>query len=389
MDGKKSRMQVIKISVFITSLFVIFLSVTYAFINVRLIGTKRQVITTGKLELELKEDENNLTIENALPMYDDVGMLQSPFTFRLISNTSVDTNYVLKLVDITTGEKLETSIVKYGLTKDGQSTIKKLSTLKNGIVDKGKILGNTTIEYSLRLWIDANVEDHQLIEGKSLSYKVEVEISQDVEMGEPGGTLKVIQYNVLWNTPMCDDNFCKYSEFITSLVFENKIDIPDTIADDKKFDVSEVQDGSVMMYLEDDGTLEYGDPLYRMLFQGENGVYANPDSSLLFLCFHRIRMIEGIKYLNMSKVTDINSMFYGCSSLVDIDLSNFDTLNVTDMSYMFYGCSSLVNLDLSNFDTSNVTHMDHMFYECSSLVNLDLSSFDVSNVQYKSIYYPI
>ena len=34
-------------------------------------------------------------------------------------------------------------------------------------------------------------------------------------------------------------------------------------------------------------------------------------------------------------------MFSGCSSLTNLNLSNFNTQNVTDMFYMFDGCSSL------------------------------------------------
>ena len=55
-------------------------------------------------------------------------------------------------------------------------------------------------------------------------------------------------------------------------------------------------------------------------------------------------------------------MFSGCSSLINIDLSNINTNNVTDMSYMFDGCSSLIDINLSNFDTNNVTDMCCMFY---------------------------
>ena len=35
------------------------------------------------------------------------------------------------------------------------------------------------------------------------------------------------------------------------------------------------------------------------------------------------------------------------------------------MSYMFYGCSSLKELNLSNFNTNNVRYMSNMFYGCS------------------------
>ncbi len=83
---------------------------------------------------------------------------------------------------------------------------------------------------------------------------------------------------------------------------------------------------------------------------------------------------------NTSKVTDMGSMFYHCSSLSSLDLRNFNTDNVTDMRYMFFGCSSLTSLNLSNFNTSNLTDMGYMFSGCSSLTSLDISNFNTSNV---------
>ena len=60
-------------------------------------------------------------------------------------------------------------------------------------------------------------------------------------------------------------------------------------------------------------------------------------------------------------------MFYGCNSLISLDLSNFNTQNVTNMNGMFYNCNSLISLDLSNFNTQNVTNMNYMFSFCNSL----------------------
>ena len=60
-------------------------------------------------------------------------------------------------------------------------------------------------------------------------------------------------------------------------------------------------------------------------------------------------------------------MFWGCSSLINIDLSNFNTNNVTDMDYMFANCSSLTYIDLSNFNTNNATSMRGMFSRCNLL----------------------
>ena len=90
--------------------------------------------------------------------------------------------------------------------------------------------------------------------------------------------------------------------------------------------------------------------------------------------------IEGIRYLNTSQVTDMRWMFYGCSRLTSLDLSNFNTSKVTHMTSMFCYCSGLTSLNVSNFNTSQVIDMRWMFYDCSRLTSLDVSKFDTSNV---------
>ena len=84
-----------------------------------------------------------------------------------------------------------------------------------------------------------------------------------------------------------------------------------------------------------------------------------------------------------NKLTDWNYGFYLNSGMrqnqiTSFDLSKYDTSKVTNMDSMFYGCSGLTSLDLSSFDTSNVTKMDAMFYVCPNLSSLDLSNFDTT-----------
>ena len=73
-------------------------------------------------------------------------------------------------------------------------------------------------------------------------------------------------------------------------------------------------------------------------------------------------------------------MFYNCSVLTSLNVSNFDTSNVTNMNSMFEYCSALTSLDLSNFNTSKVTDMRYMFKNCPALTSLDLSSFNMAKV---------
>ena len=86
-----------------------------------------------------------------------------------------------------------------------------------------------------------------------------------------------------------------------------------------------------------------------------------------------------IQYSFKNKISKANYMFYDCKSLININLSNFNTENITDMSYMFYNCYSLTNINLTNFNTKKVTNMSYMFYNCDSLTNINLSYFNTQN----------
>ena len=87
---------------------------------------------------------------------------------------------------------------------------------------------------------------------------------------------------------------------------------------------------------------------------------------------------------NTSQIESMANIFNRCSSLTSLNLSNFDTSKVRNIRGMFYNCWLLTSLDLSKFDTTLVTHMNHMFVNCSSLTSLNLSNFNTSKVIYMS-----
>lgn len=125
-------------------------------------------------------------------------------------------------------------------------------------------------------------------------------------------------------------------------------------------------------------------------------------------CSAASRITLGEKFTAASS-TNMASMFAGCSSLTELDLSHFETQNVTTMANMFSGCSKLASISLPDdlstskvtsmanmfsfckslklktlpetFDTSSVTDMTYMFFGCTSIDTLRLpKSFDTSNV---------
>ena len=71
--------------------------------------------------------------------------------------------------------------------------------------------------------------------------------------------------------------------------------------------------------------------------------------------------ITTIKIIWNNEIKSLDNMFKDCDSIIEIDLSNFNTSQITNMSYMFYNCPSLVSIYLSNLDTSKVVDMSYIF----------------------------
>ena len=97
---------------------------------------------------------------------------------------------------------------------------------------------------------------------------------------------------------------------------------------------------------------------------------ARPTSCYYWFCYcYNLTTIEGIEYLNTEKVTNMKDMFYRCSALTSLDLSNFNTAEVTDMTEMFCSCSALTTIFVSDkFVTGQVTSSVDMFSGCDKLI---------------------
>lgn len=115
-------------------------------------------------------------------------------------------------------------------------------------------------------------------------------------------------------------------------------------------------------------------------------IQAAKDSSWLFANLDSLETIEGMEYLDVSKVENMSGMFAYTGLVEEPDLSYFDTSNVTDMSYMFGVMRNIKHLDLSSFNTSKVTDMEGMFlgvYDSggwSLIESINLTSLDTSQV---------
>ena len=76
------------------------------------------------------------------------------------------------------------------------------------------------------------------------------------------------------------------------------------------------------------------------------------------------------------KITSLKNLFSGCSQLLIADFTDFDSDEITDMSGLFEGCLRLKYVEFGDFSTKKVISMANMFNGCKSLVELNLTVFD-------------
>ena len=259
--------------------------------------------------------------------------------------------------------------------------------------------------YRLRMYVDENYNPQG--DGGNLTFAVQVNV-----YGKAGLSMedRMMKERVSGEDFHTDE----YKSSITSIVTKGDTIIPESATE--SWDISEKQNGSVIAYVEDDGT---GSGTYKLTIGSQDKIIANYNMSNYFDGFINTKTID-LTHLDTSMVTDMSWMFsrdifsdlnmtlkeiiFGnnfdtsnvedmggmfafCSSIEELDLSNFDTSKVTSMARMFFGCTSLTKLNLSSFDTSNVSSMMQMFQGCSSLTSLDLRSFDTFKVSTNSRNY--
>ena len=270
----------------------------------------------------------------------------------------------------------------------------------------GTMSTSETTNYRLRMYVDEDYNPQG--DGGGLSFSVKINAYGKTGKKMPAGSKMkayVTQADLeSWNYPKTDFHTNAYRSKITSIITKNDNIVPETAVE--SWDISEARDGSVMAYVEDDGS---GNSTYKVTIGGKGGIIANESMIGYFYDFAKMTSID-LSALDTSEVTNMNRMFDGCSSLKSLDvskfdtskvtdmsdmfsagpitpmnieeinISNFDTSQVIDMSRMFSGCSGLTSLDVSKFNTSQVTNMSSMFGSCKGLTSLDLRNFDTSEV---------
>lgn len=84
--------------------------------------------------------------------------------------------------------------------------------------------------------------------------------------------------------------------------------------------------------------------------------------------------------LDTSKATNMSMMFARATGAIELDLHTWDVSNVQNMYQMFVG-SKFTGINIDGWQTSSLTNMVSMFNGCTNLVSIDLSNIDTSKVE--------
>ena len=397
MDKKKQLLLSIGLVLILVLMIV---GISYAAFKFVGAGKKLNTITTGAITMEYTESINTISMTGALPTTDATGKVRLTageyFDFTIKSNIqgNANINWEIAAEDITaSAKKMNGKNIKLYLTKldsTGAETqvmapkVYNATTSANtktgrpsGVMSlaTGTMSASETTNYRLRMYVDEDYNPQG--DGGGLSFSVKINAYGKVKEAPTGSKIKAYMTQAdleNGNHPQTDFHADDYRSKITTIITKNDNIVPATATE--SWDISEAGDGSVMAYVEDDGT---GNGKYKLTIGGKGGIIANESMIGYFYCFDKMTSID-LSALDTSEVTDMRNMFEYCSKLTSLDVSKFDTSQVTDMENMFFDCMGLTSLDVSKFDTSEVTNMSSMFLYCNSLTSLDLRNFDTSKV---------
>ena len=362
-------------------------------------GKKPNTITTGAITMEYTESTNTISMTGALPTTDATGKVRLTkgeyfdFTIKSSIQGNTNINWEIAAEDVTTatrkmdGKNIKLYLTKLNGDKEEEVMAPKVYTTESTAntytgrpanmmsLATGTMSASETTNYRLRMYVDENYNPQG--DGGGLSFSVKINAYGKTGKKMPMGS-KMKTY--MTQADLENDNFPKtdfhtdaYNSKITSIITKKDNIVPVTATE--SWDISEAGDGSVMAYVEDDGT---GNSTYKVTIGGKGGIIANESMIRYFSGFSKMTSID-LLALDTSEVTNMSYMFNYCISLPNLDVSNFDTSKVTDMSGMFNKCRSLTSLDVSNFDTSEVTNMSYMFCKCPAWDTVNQTKFADAN----------
>ena len=182
---KKKRKDLL-ILLFLISIIVLVIGVSYALLTKNIIGGNNKVVyKVGDLEVKLDESgSKDISLTNATPEEDSEGLTNEPYSFSIVNNATTDLKYTIYLKDdtdaknscVTNCELVPYKFIRYNLASDSESL--KTSNLSSSSTElyTGTITSKSTDKFNLRVWLSIDADNTAM--NKYYFGKIRVVINQ-------------------------------------------------------------------------------------------------------------------------------------------------------------------------------------------------------------------
>ena len=297
----------------ILSGFILVLGTSYAVFRVTTTGEKENVVSAGKLDVRIENEQNEINLGNTLPQTEEEGKQNTPYTFDVVNKGTINAMYDL-YIEVNNDSTLDASLVRYYLTVIEDKEEKQVTPTGSIISSEEENTKEGKKAYKIDTkYLDVN---------KTNNYKLYLWIDYDATTEEAAN--KVFKANIRVDAEQ--------------IYKENKLV--------KQVDVSENNDGSVTAYM-------YGKD--TVVIKGKGKIKSGLSDSLKFISEDSfLKYKEALKSMgvDVKNITTMEELY----EYVDSQGSDFgDQLN----DQVAYICAKEV-LQEMNKDSSTVTDMESL-----------------------------
>ena len=422
----------------ILSGFILVLGTSYAVFRVTTTGEKENVVSAGKLDVRIENEQNEINLGNTLPQSEEEGKQNTPYTFDIVNRGNINAMYDLYL-EVNNESTLDASLVRYYLTvvEDGEekqitpggslitNTEESIKEGKKAYKIDTKYLDvNKINNYKLYLWIDyeatteqaanktfkANirVDAEQIYKGNKLIRQVDVSENND-------GSVTAYMYGndtvVIKGQGQIKSGLSDSLKFVSDEVLPNYKKVLQSMGVDVS-NINTVEDLQTYLDSQDrDFNIKFGDEIYyicgKKVLQEMNKDsdkvvdYASLTAYLQEIGwadenenqteageefftkvenkYNRNYSFEGYspsKIIIEKGITNIpDGLFSGNEYITEVKIP--DSVQTIEAN-AFNSCSNLTSITLPN----SVTSIEHnTFYGCSSLTSITIPS-SVTSIGY-------
>ena len=176
-----SNKKIILLSASLLLGIIVMVGVTYAYWRITYQATSVNKIVSSCFSMELTNEKNNITLEDAYPISDEKGKSLTPYSFTITNTCDLFASYTINL-EMLSGTTLDSKYVKTMINSEAIANLNNLETTDTSIegatesrvLFKGSLGAGDSTDYTLRIWMDSDTPFNEDSMNKVFQSKITV-----------------------------------------------------------------------------------------------------------------------------------------------------------------------------------------------------------------------